>query len=82
MKCMYCGEETKNLNHVCDACSDEAKRLDALYTCTTDSLREKVAQFIDARPETNQLHGNKYYDYEDALVEFIAGILNEVKGDK
>lgn len=81
MKCMYCGNETKNKNHVCNACEDEAKRLDALQQCTSDSLREKVARFIDERPETTNFHGMKYYTYEDALVEFIANILKENQED-
>lgn len=27
MKCMYCQEKTKNLNHVCDACERESRRM-------------------------------------------------------
>lgn len=27
MTCMYCGDNTRNRNHVCDACQKEAERL-------------------------------------------------------
>lgn len=81
MTCMYCGENTKNRNHVCDECQKEAERLDALQQCTTDSLREKVAIFMDNDSNLSKLTGKKYYEVEDALVEFIANILQENQED-
>lgn len=42
MFCMYCGDQTQNINHVCDECEKEAQRIDALAQCTSGSLREKL----------------------------------------
>ena len=46
------------------------------------NLRQKVAEFIDERPETTNFHGMKYFTYEDAVVEFIATIVNDIKEEK
>ncbi len=39
--------------------------------CTDGSLRQKVASFIDKNPAVSHLKDKAYYDFEDALVEFI-----------
>lgn len=39
--------------------------------CTHGSLREKVAEFIDKSPLLSKLKGDKYYDLEDEIVDFI-----------
>lgn len=39
--------------------------------CDDDSIRQKVAEFIDHTPAVCNLKDKAYYDFEDALVEFI-----------
>lgn len=39
--------------------------------CTTDSIREAVAEFIDHSPLLQKYKNEKYYELEDAIVNFI-----------
>lgn len=39
--------------------------------CSNGSIREKVAEFIDQNPAVSHLKDEPYYDFEDALVQFI-----------
>lgn len=50
--------------------------------CSHNSLREKVAIFIDNSPTLNHFKGKKYYQLEDELVEFIASVVNEDENER
>lgn len=39
--------------------------------CSDGSIRKKVAEFIDKTPAVSRLKNKAYYEFEDALVEFI-----------
>lgn len=39
--------------------------------CSNGSIRKKVAEFIDKTPAVSRLKNKAYYEFEDALVEFI-----------
>ena len=39
--------------------------------CNNNSIRQKVATFIDSSPILSHFKGEKYYQLEDALVSFI-----------
>lgn len=39
--------------------------------CGDNSIRQKVAEFIDKNPAVSHLKDQPYYDFEDALVQFI-----------
>lgn len=39
--------------------------------CSSGSIREKIAIFIDNSPTLSHFKGKKYYDLEDELVTFI-----------
>lgn len=39
--------------------------------CGDNSIRQKVAEFIDKNPTVSHLKDKPYYDFEDALVQFI-----------
>ena len=40
-------------------------------TCNDQSIRQKVAEFIDNSPLLSKLEGKKYYELEDAIVALI-----------
>lgn len=39
--------------------------------CTDDSIRQKIAEFIDTTPAVSKLKDKAYYDFEEALVSFV-----------
>ena len=39
--------------------------------CGDKSIRKKIAEFIDQNPAVSHLKDKPYYDFEDALVQFI-----------
>lgn len=39
--------------------------------CSANSIRKKVAEFIDSNPNLTQFKSEKYFELEDSLVEFI-----------
>ena len=40
-------------------------------TCNDQSIRQKVAEFIDNSPLLSKFKGEKYYELEDAIVDLI-----------
>lgn len=40
-------------------------------TCNDQSIRQKVAEFIDDSPLLSKFKGEKYYELEDAIVALI-----------
>ena len=41
------------------------------YVCNGNTIRDKVAEFIDNSPLLNKLKGDKYFNLEDAIVSLI-----------
>lgn len=46
--------------------------------CTKDSIREDIAKFIDSTPALSHLKGIAYYEFEDALVEFLQNVKEKI----
>lgn len=50
-----------------------------LEMCSNGNLRERVASFIDTTPSISNFKGDKYYALEDALVDFVANLIEYLK---
>ncbi len=50
---------------------EDSKSWNECTSYPTNSLRAQVAEFIDSNPELTHLKDERYYDFEDALMEFI-----------
>lgn len=48
-----------------------------LERCKSDTIRNDVAEFIDNNLLLTSYEGEKYYELEDAIVDFIAYELNK-----
>lgn len=54
------------------------KNHDFWNICSNGSIREDVAKFIDSTRAVSKLKGKAYYEFEDALINFLQSIKEKI----